>query len=328
MLKKSILLLFVLVILTISIVACSSNTEPVSNEPEPTKAIDTNSDSDSAKSLLGFVGYLPSTVFWSQIGDGIQAQAEETGVVVLDFSTEDSSVEQQEKNIQSAIDSGVQGIILGPANDNINTYVDILEKAEIPVITVDAPLSHSWVSTHISTDGQQAATLAGEFIRDSLAKQGLADCQVLIVTGDEESENARVRANVPANILEEVGFTVNINYSPGWSNTEALAISLAQFEEHGEDICAAFATYQFGTIAMVEAAESLELSPLLVGFDWSDTIQSMIQEKRLAAAVIQDPYQIGAKSVEMMGKVLNSEEVPSSILVPPILVTLDNIEEQ
>lgn len=323
MLKKSMLFLFVFVILMVFTVACSSNTEPVSNEPEPTKPDDTET-----KSLLGFVGYLPSTVFWSQIGNGIQAQAEETGVVVLNFSTEDNTQEQQEKNIQSAIDSDVQGIILGPVNENINAYVDILEEAGIPIITVDAPLSHPWVSTRISTDGQQAATLAGEFMRDNLAKQGLDDCQVLIISGDEESENAQVRANVPASILEESGFTVNINYSPGWSDSVAFAIALAEFTEHGESICAAFATFQYGTIAIVEASESLGLAPLLVGFDWSDTIQSMIQEERLAAAVIQDPYQIGAQSVEMMGKVLNNEEVPSSILVQPILVTLDNVEEQ
>lgn len=317
--------LMLVILLSFSLVACSS--EPSTIETEPEQASPTTIP-DTEKKLVGFVGYLPSTVFWSEIANGIQDQAKGSEVVVINYSTEDSSLEQQVINIQSAIDSDVQGVILGPVSDQIKSSIDLLESEQIPVITVDVPLDHPWVASSVTTDGQQAATMVGEFIRDSLLEQGKTDCQVLIISGDQGQENAQVRATVPAGILEEAGYTVNVNYSPGWSGTEALSIALAEFTEHQDTICAAFSAFEWGSISMVEASESLELSPLLVGFDWSDRIKQMIQEERLSAAIIQDPHNIGKTATEVMTAILANEEVSEMILVPPILVTVENVAEQ
>ncbi|MCP3870215.1 MAG: hypothetical protein GY703_19400 [Gammaproteobacteria bacterium] len=55
---------------------------------------------------------------------------------------------------------------------------------------------------------------------------------------------------------------------------------------------------------------------LLVGFDWSDTMQKMLVDDLIQAAIIQNPEHIGRMGLEVMVILLSGGETPRVIDVP------------
>lgn len=276
--------------------------------------------------VIGYSGCAPSTDFWNKLSQSMMAQASLLSLILVDFSSEDFSIERQKKNVTQAIDLAVDGMILGAVSDGLEDSVELLKKNKIPVVTVGVPINHGWVTTHVGTDSLEAARLAGAYIETHASKINPSGKRIVIVSGDKDQENSRIRGNTPATILRSAGYDVSVRFSEDWSGVNALHNFLEEFAHKPKDIGAVFSTFEPGSVAMVEAAESSNINALLVGFDWSDTMRQMIIVGRLHAAVVQNPVLIGKEGLLAMVSELKDQSPPEHINVPPLLITIDNVE--
>ena len=254
----------------------------------------------------------------------MRARAQSDGLVLVDFSAEDFSLERQKNNVLQAIEMRVDGMILGAVSDGLESSVDLLQQSGIPVVSVGVPINHEWISAHVGTSSREAATLAGTYILKNSNKYNSGK-KVVIFSGDPDQENARIRGNTPASLLRKAGYQVTVRFCEDWSGTDALQHALKDFSVDSQTIAAAFSAFEPATIAMVEAAEKYKLKALLVGFDWSDKMKEMIQDGRLHAAITQNPEQIGDKGMQAMAGVLRHRTPPHLINVPPVLITVENV---
>lgn len=285
----------------------------------------TQRNSKNNKIVIGYSGCAPSTDFWNKLSWSLRKQAKEMGAVFVDFSAEDFSLSRQKKNIVQAIDIQIDGMILGAVSDGLEESVTLLQQHGIPVVTVGVPIQHRWISTHVGTSSEEAAILAGKYIRDNASRYNTGK-RVVIISGDADQENAHIRGNTPARILRDAGYHVTVLFSEDWSGVKALQHALREFSIKTDEISAVFSAFEPASVAMVEAAEKFELNALLVGFDWSDTMRDMLIQGRLHAAIVQNPQLIGRKGLQAMVEVLRGKTPPTLIDVPPVLIAKDDVE--
>ena len=277
------------------------------------------------KLVIGYSGAAPSVDYWRTLSRALFERARKLGVVVIDFSNDDFSLERQQKDIQQAIDARVDGFIIGAVSDQIAGSIGSLEREGIPVVAVNLPVPHPWVSATAATDNRKAATLAAEFIRQELSGSGVRDGHVAIFCGDQGQADALLRAQIPSEVLSTVGYVPTVFFAADWAPTISLRDALMEFEARGSSLVAAFACFAGASVAIVEAAEKHSLRPMLVGFDMNKAIRTMIQERRLDAAIVQDPARMGEIGIETMTKILRGDSYEESVDVPARLVTAERI---
>lgn len=277
------------------------------------------------KLIIGYSGCAPSTDFWNKLTHSLREQALQEDIVIVDFSAEDFSLVRQKNNVQQAIDMQVDGMIIGAVSDGLEDTITLLEQKNIPVVTVGVPIEHKWITTHVGTSSFEAASIGAIHIQNNISRFSEGR-RIIIISGDKDQENSRIRGNTPARILSDAGYHVTVHFSEDWSGTEALKHALREFSTQPEEISAVFTTFEPASIAMVEAAEKYKLNALLVGFDWSDTMRQMLIDGRLHAAITQNPARIGREGLKALVGMLRDKQPPLLIDVPPVLITKENVE--
>lgn len=290
---------------------------------------DTNISEERIKEklIIGYTGSPLSIDYWKKLKSSLSLRAKELDVVVIDFTSSVFTLEEQKKALQKAIKLNVDGMIIGSDNDKITEEIDQFKKNNIPVIAVALAIKHDWISTNITTSNQNAVKLAGNFIKRKIRNKKLKDKKIIILCGDKNHENARIRASVMSGILKQEGYNIEKFYSPGWSAKYSLKDAISEYSKNDKAIIASFSCYAGASIASVHAAESYKLRPLQVGFDMDINMKEMIRNGRMDATVVQDPKTIGKIAIENMLKVLKQKNsLPKHIDIPAKLITKDNIE--
>lgn len=290
------------------------------------------SRSDRERLLIAYSGSNPHVDFWAKLRAAAYAKASDLGAVVVDYSAEDFSLERQSGNIRQAVGDGVSGMILGAVADEVASAVSELEAAGVPVVAVGVPIDHPWVSVTITIDNSRAAGLAASYLTERLAERAARSAaagepaRVVVLTGDRAQVDARLRADAVAAPLRAAGYEVGVHYADSWSGAHSLKALLGEFSEHGARVAAVFAAFAPASIAMVEAAESRGMSPLMVGFDMNEIMREMIRNGRLHATVVQDPAFMGRVGIEKLVEVIEGHSVPDFIEAPAILVNRENVD--
>ncbi|MFC1923300.1 sugar ABC transporter substrate-binding protein, partial [Chloroflexota bacterium] len=120
---------------------------------------------------IGFSVYYTVDEVGSMILESMKTAAEEAGVELL---VNDANYDQNLQNqaIEQWILQEVDGVILAPADfTGVKTALDALENADIPVVTLNAPLAGSTYAAVIS-DTVEQGTIAGELLEEALLAAG------------------------------------------------------------------------------------------------------------------------------------------------------------
>lgn len=276
--------------------------------------------------VIAFTGFSPSIDFWAKIIRAVHAKAKQMNIVIAEYSVD--TCQQQIACIHNAIAAGVKGIIIGPICDEVSVAVGDAQKANIPVIAIDVPIRHSWVSTQVGTDNYAAGELAGTLLLKKIKASKINGGRVIVLTGDQSQSNASTRALGLSKVMNEAAITVTVRYSKDWSGANTLNNLLEELSTDGEKTVGIFATFAPGTIAMVEGTEFMNVPAFLVGFDMNPVIKEMISAGRLGATITQRPTLIGEKSVVLMVELLNGKEIPKKIDIPVRVLTKDNLNTE
>lgn len=274
---------------------------------------------------IGFSVYYTVDEVGSMILDSMKAAAEEAGVELL---VNDANYDQNAQNqaIEQWILQEVDGVILAPADfTGVKTALDALEEANIPVVTLNAPLAGNTNAAVIS-DTVEQGTIAGELLEEALLATGKPmKGSIVYQTLPFVHPNAATRAK---------GFTDVFTKYPDIKIIELTGISP---EEHynafdgaikaNPDMIGAWGLYSSATIGMLNAKLANSKNDLLLSsVDNDKPILKGIYDGDIVGTAAYSSIAPSRWAMSQIVNLLNGADIPGIVFYANMEITPDNVE--
>jgi ribose transport system substrate-binding protein len=251
--------------------------------------------------------------------------ADEAGVELL---VNDANYKQDVQNqaIEQWILQGVDGVILAPCDfTGVKTALDALEAANIPVVTLNAPLAGNVNAVTIS-DTVEQGKISGELLEAALLASGKPmKGEVVYQTLPFVHPNAATRAK---------GFKDVFTKYPDIKVTELTGISP---EDHfkafdgalkaNPDMLGAWGLYSSATVGMMNAQKSNGTKVPLSSVDNDKPILAGIYNGEVLGTAAYSSIAPAWWSMTQMVNLLNGKPIPGVMFYENMKVTKDNVEE-
>ncbi len=276
------------------------------------------------KYKIGFSVYYTVDEVGAMILESMKTAAAEAGVELL---VNDANYKQDVQNqaVEQWILEGVDGVILAPCDfTGVKTALDALEKANIPVVTLNAPLAGSTYAAVIS-DTVEQGTIAGELLEQALLAAGKPmKGEVVYQTLPFVHPNAATRAQ---------GFKAVFAKYPDIKVTELTGISP---EDHfkafdgaikaNPDMLGAWGLYSSATIGMMNAQKSNGTKILLSSVDNDKPILAGIYNGEVVGTAAYSSIAPARWCMSEIVNLLNGAPIPGIVFYANMRVTKDNVE--
>jgi ribose transport system substrate-binding protein len=299
----------------------------------------------SSKIQVGFVSN-NAEEFWSIAQAGANAAAAKADVDVDFKRPSPGTAAKQKEIIDAMLARGVKGISISvndPKNqsDFLNSIAD-----QVPLIAVDNDAPATRRRCYIGTDNYAAGRTAGELVKKAMPEGGT----VAIFVGQIEPDNARARWHgVLDGIAGHKGATGaklgNYRiYGQGDDNlphTDGVNLKLAKekadnvltkLRAEGEKNICLVGLWAYNPPALYRAVQDNDLQGKvkIVGFDEYKATLDGVEKGDVFATVVQDPYNFGYRSVEVMAALARGDDsvVPKDgmIILPYRIISRERTE--
>jgi len=254
--------------------------------------------------------------YWRQIEHGAKIAAEKNNVILEYVGPVQANMAEQIKLIEMAMASKIDGILTQGLNDQ--GFTPIINKAMdmgIPVITIDSDVPESKRISYVGTDNYAAGFMAGRaLIKDS---QGIANVGIITGSFDAVNQRERVRGFQDA-VKKEKGIQVVDMKESNIDRIQSAAAAYSLINEHPEldTFFGTSALDGLGIVQMLNDAKNSFDSAVerdqkirIIGFDDLPETVELIDKGIIDATIIQQPYQMGMESVELMLDYISGQKI-------------------
>lgn len=304
-----------------TLAACSGPGTAASSAAASTPA----STADGAKKeiTVGVSLLTREHVFYNNIETALNSKAKELGVkLVVQDANQDAS--KQLSQVQDFITQKVDAIILCPTNSaGSKSMVELAEKANIPVLTMDVPSDGNTVC-HVSTDNYKGGELAAEYLVNNVLADKKGNAAVITYSEIEGCVN------------REKGFTewiaknapdVKVVDVQNYSGDQAKAADVMQnmLQKHA-DLDAVFCVGDPAAMGALSSIKSANKQVKIIGFDGNpEGIAEIKKDGSLwVADVAQDPAKIGETALQSAVDTINGKTVEKLIAISPYIIDKSN----
>jgi ribose transport system substrate-binding protein len=266
--------------------------------------------------------------FHQSIACGIKAAAEKLGVAVNIQAIQNYGPAEQVPLLNSVFATSPDAIILDPTN-RAAMVAPIKEVADagVKVVAVDTTLDDvSMLTSRVGTDnveiGRELARALAAQIGDKSGKVALLSSSPGISTVDARIEGFEEAIKEFPN-LTFIGTTYSGNDVAGGVSAFTSLLSA------NPDLIGAGATNENASIGVATAIRNAGVSDAVaaVSVDASEALTQALKEGSLDALVVQRPYDMGYRAVELAVAALKGEAVPEAEGTGALIATRDNIAE-
>jgi len=272
--------------------------------------------------LLSMKGPGAGNPFWAVVEKGAREKAKELGVdLVVLAPPQESDIMSQIAQIEDQMTKGVDGIALAPTDpDALAPIVDEALAEGTKVVFVDTNGKNKGV-TFIGTNNEMGAKLAADYICKNVPKGS----DVAILQGIIVQSTGRFRADGSHKGLTECGLNIVAEQPGDWDRAKGQAV-MENILVGNPNIKAVFASNDNMALGAAEALKQAGIldKVLLVGFDAKPDAAVSILAGEMSASVAQNPYNMGALSVENLMKLIKGEKLAPVIDTGTVLVTKEN----
>jgi ribose transport system substrate-binding protein len=294
--------------------------------------------SSSAKPKVFKVAVIPkgtSHEFWKAVEAGARkADAELADLeIVWKGPSGEGDTAQEIALVESFIADRYDGICVAPLDARaLETPVRTALTNKVPVVIFDSDLARKDlpITSYVATDNHHGGELAGEELSRVIGGKG----NVVLMRYQIGSESTEQREQGFLDAIAKHRDIKVLSSDKHGGPDEAKAI------EVGENLLATFGEAIDGIFCPNESSASGMLTALrrdprhlagkvkVIGFDSSRNIVDALDEGVLHATVLQDPVQIGYRSVIAMHDKLVGKPVPARIETGETLATKENMASE
>lgn len=275
----------------------------------------------------------PDDPFWIDVKLGASYRAEQLGIKLDVYELTGPSVPEQLQQVDSALESGVQGIILGPVDQvGIVPAVAKANDAGVPIVAVDtAPLTGE-IASVVRTDSYAVARAAASLIGETLQGEG----SVLNLQGDLSTDLGRELDAGFRDGINEFGGIKLTSADGSWVYGTAYGATYSQLPqaEAGTPtppeplIDAVFAANAAMTLGAADAVESVQADTVKVfGYGATDETITAVRNGIVAGLFVEFPSRAGILAVDQLVRALNGDTVESVVDSGFALVTSESLFE-
>jgi ribose transport system substrate-binding protein len=263
--------------------------------------------------------------FYQDLEAGLSAAAAEHGYRLL-VQAGEFDVARQKDQVENFITRRVDAIVVCPCDSkSIGTSVAAANAAGIPVFTADIAVLAEGVDVvcHVASDNVAGGRLAARAVADAIGGAG----EVAIIDHPEVESVIQRVAGFEEEIARYPGLTVVAKLTGRGVKDAAFRTAEDILQAH-PGLDAIFGINDdsaLGALAAVEKAGK-EGRVVIVGFDAVPEARRAIAAGKIHADVIQQPREIGRRTIAAVADYMAGAEVPPAILIPCELFTRDDAD--
>jgi ribose transport system substrate-binding protein len=248
--------------------------------------------------------------------------------VVFKIPYTGTAKDQDAMLVEANLKDRVAALALSPI-DPVGQKKRINETAKNTVfITLDSDAPESDRLAYVGVDTRAAGREAGELVKKALPQGG----KIMAFVGRAELENAKEKFAGLKEALQGSKVEIIDLMSDEASQMKAEENATAAIEKH-PDLAGMVGLWSYNGPAILTAVKRAKKvgQIKIVCFDEEADTLAGIQEGAIFATVIQQPFEIGYRSVQVMSKLLQGDKsvVPENkrVLVPALVVQKNNVQE-
>ena len=247
---------------------------------------------------------------WVTLEEGAMKAGAELGVEVINMSPNAKDDAQQIEQINNAVSSGCQAIVVaanGP--DSVSSALKEAVAAGVKVVYVDSPANVEAEAT-FSTDNKAAGKTAGEVMIAELTAQGITEGAVGIVNVNAATDSTVQREAGFREAFEGKAYTLlETQYGEGdAAKSQTIAENYIT-----QGVVGIFGCNEGSTNGAGNAVKAAAADVVVVGFDKSDAILGLIADGYILATMAQNPDVMGYEGVKAAVAALKGEALGGKV---------------
>lgn len=238
--------------------------------------------------------------FWKTIDSGCREAVEELGGIDYKWIGPDVNEDApQAECIEQAVAEGADAIVIAASSlTGVNGALEKAKAAGVKIIFVDNAADFDYVA-FLATDNELAGAIAGETMQKALSEAGITSGTIGITVNKANVISTANRVRGFRSIFEGTNFTLDDTF---FMEDEPQRIK-DYVAEHPEYV-AWFGSNERTALALGEQMRDTEHKQLIVGFDTSDAVLTLLYDGILYASLQQNPKAMGYGGIEIAVKSL------------------------
>jgi ribose transport system substrate-binding protein len=267
--------------------------------------------------------------FWKSIHAGAETAAKELGVrVIWKGPLRETDRNEQLQIVETLTGSGIDALVLSPIDDRALVR-PVVEAAGlgIPTVIFNTALSGGVMAATISTDNFRGGVLAAGLVGKLTGGRGRVI--LMRVTEGVEGTMKREEGFLRTIRADYPGLTIVSDNQYGGASTETAYQTMENLLARFSSVDAVFTPNESTTFGALRALEDHGLAGKIVhvGFDSSAKLIEAMAKKEIQGLVLQDPFEMGYRSVRTAVARLRGEPFEKSVATAVVLATPDNMNE-
>src|SRR4051795_8805092 len=263
------------------------------------------------------------------------------------YSNADQDAAKQQQQAEAAITKGAKVLVLDPVDAaSAGAIVNRAKQSQIPVISYDRLITDADIDYYISFDNEKVGKLQGDALVKKLKDDGKSG-SIVMINGAPTDNNAKLFKQGAHSVIDSSGFKVAKEYdTPDWSPDKAQSEMEQAITALGKNGFVGVSSANDGNAAgIVAAMKSNGVDPTKIPITGQDaelagvqrivageqymTVYKAIKPEAEAAAQLAFNLLQGKKPENSVvnGKTNNGQVDVPSVLLKPIAVTKDNIQD-
>lgn len=336
--------------LSLGLVACSSSSDTAdttSSAASSAGSAASESAGTYADKKVGVTIYQFSDNFMTLFRTELENYLVEQGFSEDNITITDGANDQatQTAQIENFITEGVDVMIVNPVNSSsASTITDKVVDAGIPLVYINREpdedeqarwAENDWDVTYVGADASQSGTYQGEMIA---ATENMGDIngdgvvQYIMIEGDPENIDAKLRTEYSVKALEEAGATVECldDEVANWDQSQAqekVQNALSKYPETEVVFCNNDAMALGAAVAIEAAGKTVGEDIYLVGVDALTDALDKVAAGTMTGTVFNDHISQSHQAADCAIAYINGETVDHKYTVDYVKVTADNVAD-
>ena len=238
--------------------------------------------------------------FWQSIDSGCRRAVSELGGIDYKWIGPDVNEDlPQRRCIEQAVDEGADAILLAASSpQGVNESLEKAAQAGVKIIYVDNAAEFDCVA-FLATDNELAGMIAGETMKTSLIEARIDSGTIGLMVNKDNVTSTALRVKGFRKVFEDSEFTLADTF---FMEDDPQRIKTF-VKEHPEYI-AFFGSNERTALALGEQIKDSKSKQIVVGFDTSDAVLTLLYEGALYATLQQKPDVMGYDGMRIALEVL------------------------
>ena len=282
---------------------------------------------DNGKIVIGLTVPSLTHPFFIYLRDNVMDEAQALGVEIITADAEDVAAKQM-SIVEDFIARGVDGVLISPIGaDSLVPAVEALNRANIPVATVDRKVTGGRVLVHVGADNVEGGRAAARYVAERLGGTG----KVIELEGTPGASPAIDRKKGFHEVLDRTEIQVVASQTANFQRAQGQTVmeNLLQVHKDFQAVYAANDEMMLGAIEAMEANNVDASRVVTVGYDAIPDALSYIREGRLDASVEQYPGRQARTALRFLVEHIRKGSLPepNEVYITPVVISVDNLDQ-